>query len=522
MPKIGVLIVGAGPAGLATAIALKRSGYPGRVVVLEKGRRVSNHSLSGAVVDPAGFEDLLNEDEIAKLPIGSMVAKESFRFLFSPHASVKIPWVPPMMRAKGYPIISLAKLVRYLAEIATKLGAEVYPSFAAVETIEENGCIVGVRTGDKGVDSNGNKKDGYLASEEVRAKIVILAEGAAGVLTGKVADKYQLNGCRPQSYALGIREVLELNDPDEGRAGEIMHTFGFPVDSCTYGGGFVYHLDKRHIAVGFAVGLDYHDSRLDPYALFQRYKESSLIAAHIKDAKVVSYGAKLIPEGGWYALMRPYAPGALIVGDNAGLVDGLRIKGVHIALESGVAAAKAILGGDEGIGERYFELLKATRGYREIKRVRNVHGGFSYNALFGVVQAGLAWVTFGRFPFWMVGSKKCDAKSIKELGRDDQHEGRSVLLGQKLLDDVYLSGVVHEENQPSHIRLRDAEKCAECMQRFGAPCLVFCPGAVYRREGERIAIEFSNCLHCHTCSDKCPFGNVEWNFPEGGGGPKYD
>ena len=526
-----VLVVGAGPAGLATAIALKRKGFQGRVLVVDKGRSPGSHVLSGAVMDPSGFEGLLTDDEIAKLPVDAQVTGESFRFIFGAGASMKIPWVPPMMQAKGFPVGSLTKVVQYLAKIAQGLGVEIYTGYAITELIEERGAVVGARTGEKGWDADGRKKPNYLASEEIRAKVTVLAEGGAGILTDRLVASRHLEGRRPQSYALGIKELIELPGPTFP-AGTIMHTFGYPVDMRTYGGGFVYHVSDTQVMVGYALGLDYRDAALDPHELFRKFKATKAVGAHIAGGKAVAYGAKMIPEGGFYAMPKPYAPGVLIVGDGAGLLDGLRIKGIHIAIESGVAAAEAIaencrIAGltDCLIGERYFELLKKTKGYREVKRVKNVHGGFTYGAPFGVAMAGLAWATFGALPFWMFGRRERDAETLKRFKHSNirtfEHSNISSPLFPDRLTDVFMSGTIHEENQPCHLKIVDRAKCAECAKRFGCPCTRFCPAEVYRLDEGELKVDFSNCLHCKTCKVKCPCGNVDWTFPQGGDGPRY-
>ena len=243
------------------------------------------------------------------------------------------------------------------------------------------------------------------------------------------------------------------------------------------------------------------------------------VQPHIAGGKAVAYGAKVIPEGGFYAMPKPYAPGALIVGDGAGLLDGLRIKGIHIAIQSGIAAADAIAAGGD-VGEGYFERLKKTRGYREVKRVKNVHGGFTYGAPFGVAMAGLAWATFGAFPFWMFGRRHRDSETLKPLA-SRKEEKKLPTVGADRLTDVFMSGTIHEENQPCHLKLRDAAKCAECERRFGSPCTRFCPAEVYRLDDGELRIDFSNCLHCKTCKVKCPFENIDWTFPQGGDGPRY-
>ena len=309
-----------------------------------------------------------------------------------------------------------------------------------------------------------------------------------------------------------------------------MHTFGWPADFNTYGGGFVYHVSETQVMVGYAYALDYARAEIDPFRLFRRFKSSSAVAPHIKGGKSVAYGAKVIPEGGFYSVPTPYVPGCLIVGDGAGLVDSLRIKGVHIAFQSAQAAAAAILGELAGSGEagpKYFELLKSTTGWKEMERVRNVRASFSWGMPYGVMAAGLAWMTCGKFPnFRVPGCDEGDAKAMKPLEkgaleREAANDVEAAPTQPDRLTDVFMSGTVHEEDQPCHLRLRDPSKCAECEATYGSPCTRFCPAEVYRREGERLQIDFSNCLHCKTCKIKCPFENIDWTFPQGGDGPRY-
>ena len=524
-----VLVVGAGPAGLAAAIALKRGAKrrgvaAPRVIVLDKGRRVGSHVLSGAIIDPSGFKGLLTDEEVAGLPVEAHVVKESFRTLLGRHLSVKVPWVPPMMSSKGYPVASLTKVVQHLAGIAEKEGVEIYTGYAVTELVEEGGAVVGARTGEKGLDRNGARKPNYLASEEVRAKTVVLAEGGCGILTERLIEAKGLKRTRPQTYALAIKELIEVPAGTQ-TAGEVMHTFGWPSDMMTYGGGFVYHVSETQVMVGYAYALDYARADAEPFELFRAFKGSDAVMRHIAGGKTVAYGAKVIPEGGFYSVPVPQAPGALIVGDGAGLLDSLRIKGVHIALQSGAAAAESIL-----TGRDYAELLHETPGWKEMWRVRNVRASFRYGMPFGVAAAGLAWLTKGRIPWFRVpGLEEGDAAAMKGArrkavnGKPGDAKGGQVppALMPDRLTDVFMSGTIHEEDQPCHLKLLDAAKCAECRGRFGAPCTRFCPAEVYRIEEDGLEIDFSNCLHCKTCRIKCPMGNIDWTFPQGGDGPRY-
>jgi len=595
MIETDVLVVGAGPAGLATAIALRRKNKDMRVLVLDKGRNPGSHVLSGAIVDDGDLGKLLTPEELAKLPVEARVTRESFRTIVTPGLSVKVPWVPPMMSSKGYPVGSLSKITAYLAQIAEQEGAAVMTGYAVTELVEENGRVVGARTGAKGVDKAGKPKSNYLAPEEIRAGVVVLAEGGAGILTDKLIAAKGLQGAKPQTYALAIKELIELpagggaartasapyQEKASHKAGEVMHTFGWPADLMTYGGGFVYHVSDTQVMVGYAYALDYRKSEIDPFELFRAYKSTKAVQAHVAGGKTVAYGAKVIPEGGYYAVPKPYAPGVLIVGDGAGLVDTLRIKGVHMAIESGLCAAEAILAGGggadgvralpgNGVGERYFEFLKGTRSWRELKRVRNVRAGFQYGVPVGVMMAGFAWMTRGAFPWWRVGGAEEDRAAMRPLvtpaerrdpheeppsvtpaeRRDPHEEPPSVTpaerrapleepisvtsaerrdplgepVGPDRLTDVFLSGTQHDEDQPCHLKIADSAVCAECQTKFGAPCTRFCPAEVYRLEDGKngvLQVDFSNCLHCKTCKIKCPYGNIAWFFPQGGEGPRY-
>ena len=524
MIETDVLIVGAGPAGLATAIALKRKAKERgdkaaalRVMVLDKGRRVGSHVLSGAIIDPSGFKGLLTDEEIAKLPVEAHVVRESFRTLLGKNCSVTVPWVPPLMSSKGFPVASLTKIAQYLGDVAAKEGVEIYTGYAVTGLIEENGVVVGARTGAKGLDKAGAKKTNYLAPEEVRAKTVVLAEGGCGILTERLIADRKMQGTRPQTYALAIKELIEVPAGTQ-KAGEVMHTFGWPSDIMTYGGGFVYHVSETQVMVGYAYALDYTRPESDPFELFRLFKSADAVKHHFTGGKTVAYGAKVIPEGGFYSVPKVQAPGVLIVGDGAGLLDSLRIKGVHLALQSGKAAAESILTGCD-----YMDLLQETPGWKEIKRVRNVRASFHYGVPFGVAAAGLAWITKGTIPWFRVpGLEKGDAAALREGGTARKpvvFEAGPTMPDR--LTDVFMSGTMHEEDQPCHLKILDRAKCETCRSRFGAPCTRFCPAEVYRLEDGKLEIDFSNCLHCKTCRIKCPMGNIDWTFPQGGDGPRY-
>ncbi|MDR3228058.1 MAG: electron transfer flavoprotein-ubiquinone oxidoreductase [Puniceicoccales bacterium] len=534
-----VLCVGAGPASLATALSLLRTlkarGVEAdklpRVTIVEKSRRIGNHVLSGAVIDPAGFAGLLTEKEIAAIPIEARVSKESFYMLLGKQSHVAIPWVPPLMRAHGYPVGSLTKLTQYLAQLCEKEGAEIYTGFAVTQLIEDaQGRITGAKIGAKGLARDGTPKSNHLPEEEVSAKVVILGEGACGILTDKLIKEKNLHGSRPQSYALGIKEVLDV-PADETRVGEILHTFGHPANLSTYGGGFVYRSSPTQVLVCYACALDYTNPTTDPHTLFRQFKAHPAIAAQIKGGKSVAYGAKVIPEGGFYSVPKVVADGALIVGDGAGLVDTLRIKGVHIALQAGAAAAATLADcwqtGDfsRAALAPYTTRLQATTGWRQLKRVKNVRAPFSKHLVLGVASVGYAWLTNGLFPFWRVGLEE-DHATLRPRRNGDASPAipPEIVPGPTSPDrltDVFMSGTIHDEDQPCHLKIKDRTKCAECIEKYDAPCQRFCPAEVYRLEDGVIHVDFSNCLHCKTCQIKDPYQNIVWNFPQGGDGPRY-
>jgi len=530
-----ILCVGAGIASLSTALALLRTlkaqgtATLPRVTIVEKGRSVGSHVLSGAVIDPSGFKGLLTDDEFAKMPVEARVSKESFHMFFDAKRSVQIPWVPPLMLAHGYPVGSLTKLTQYFAQLCEKEGAEIYTGFAAVELVSDSrGRVIGVRTGDKGVGRDGKPKANFTPGEEIHAKAVVLGEGACGILTDKLIESRGLKGYRGQSYAVGIKEVIEV-PANEARVGEIAHTFGYPSDWSTYGGGFVYHVSPTQVMICFAYALDYAHPEEDPHRLFRQFKAHPVMAEHIKGGKSVAYGAKVIPEGGYYSVPKVVSDGALIVGDGAGLVDTLRIKGIHIAAQSGRAAAETLAAcwrandfSQEAL-KPYSGKLKQTEGWKQLKRVKNVRAPFSTNLILGVMSAGCAWATFGALPFWPVPMEPDDEALLPlKGGRLLEPEAMAANpTSPDRLTDVFMSGTIHDEDQPCHLKILDRATCEVCIKKYGAPCQRFCPAEVYRLEEGQILVDFSNCLHCKTCQIKDPYQNIQWTFPQGGDGPRY-
>ncbi len=531
-----ILCIGAGIASLSTALSLMRrlkkqnaSSMP-KVVVIDKGYSVGSHVLSGAVIDPSGFTGLLTDEEIRKLPIEARVNKESFLDLTAT-GSMRIPWIPPMMHAEGYPVGSATKLAIYLAKLCEKEGVEIYTSFAATELVEDgNGRIIGVKTGAKGISKDGSKRDNFLANEEVHSKVVVLGEGACGYLTEKLLAKKNMYGRRRQSYAVGVKEIIEIS-PKPEQMGEIVHTFGYPADWHSYGGGFIYHTAPNQVMIGYVYGLDYANPNAHPHNLFRQFKAHPAVAEHIRGGKVVAYGAKMIPEGGYYAIPKVYNDGVILVGDSAGLVDSLRIKGIHIAMISGRVAGETLadcwVANDFSKNRlaQYSTKLQATDAWKQLIRVKNVRAAFSsrLGTLAGVAAAGLAWGTNGALPPWEIKMEE-DYKGMKTYQTFPARQESIPMspLSPDRLTDVFLSGTKHEEDQPSHIRIVDPKKCInECLPKYGAPCTRFCPAHVYELEGNQLHVDFTNCMHCKTCQVKDPLRNIQWNCPEAGGGPRY-
>lgn len=536
--SVDIVGIGAGVATLSTILRLLKNFPSGgsaqkpTVMILEKGSYVGAHVLSGAIIDPANLSALLTPEEIENMPRYSKVSDETVSYL-TPHRSLKFPYLPPIMRAHGYPIVSLSQVTKYLGELAEKYGAEIYCETTAVSLRTTPDGVL-IKTGDKGVNKLGQPKSNYEPGAEILAKAVVLGEGAFGLISEQVIKEKQLGGPNPQSYALGIKEVIEL---PEARLtpGAIYHTFGYPLDYFTYGGGFLYSLKDNLLAVGLAVGLDYQRADLNPHDLFRIFKNHPMVKEKIDGGKVLQYGAKVIPEGGIHAIPQLFDDRLVIVGDSAGLVDSLRLKGIHIAMESGLAAGDTLYEawqkGDytrATLGQ-YAERMHKTSGWKQLQRIKNVRAAFDYGILPGMASIGAALATGGRLPPWRF-SKYADYRYFLPL-----KEGRPTIepptvksdLNIDRTGDLYFSGTEHEEDQPCHLKIQDRLKCSrQCFGKYGAPCIKFCPATVYNIEKPAdtegtIRIDAANCLHCKTCEIKDPLRNIKWTAPEAGGGPKY-
>ena len=498
--KVDGLIVGAGPAGLACAIRLARESNGSRqILVLEKSAQLGGHLLSGAVLRPEVLRTLLTPGEFASLPIGPAVVRDTFHALL-PKGSVRLPFVPPRMRMKGLPLVSVSQLGRALGKIAADLGVEILTSQTADALVWEGDRIVGVETHD----------------EQILSPATVLAEGPAGLLARELYARHpELLGPNLQTYALGLKEIIEIPENPEA-VGAVAHTFGFPLDLGVYGGGFIYHLDATHVALGLAVAIDYADPATYPHALFRRWKRHPFVQRQIAGGKVVEYGARLVPEGGWHSLPRFETPGAFVVGDAAGLVDAMELKGLHLAVESGMAAANAILRGGSVRMEDMpsLEALRLTANYR---------AAFRAGLPVGMAAAGLAWVTGGLVP-WGRLAQRDERACLRPAGgktppRGEPDDGPHDL---GLDSDLYLAHLRHRTGS-EHIEIRDAVKCRECFRLYAAPCARFCPAGVYEADETAAAIRVrpENCVQCRCCTLKCPFDNIQWDTPQHGVGPDY-
>jgi electron-transferring-flavoprotein dehydrogenase len=548
-----VLVVGGGPAGLAAAIRFKdlldaRNQAAGQkveasVMVVEKAAEFGAHCLSGAVLDPGSLRELVPDFEAKGAPVTTKVTEDHVYFLTS-GGKFGLPIVPPPLQNHGNYVISLNQLVKWLASQAEAKGIDLLAGFPAAEVLYEGDRVVGVRTGDKGIDKHGNKKSNYEPGVDLRAKVTILAEGARGSLTKELVPRLKLDeGKFPMVYSIGIKELWEV---PKGRLprGAVLHTMGYPLDTRTFGGGFVYGFTDERISVGLVVGLDYRDPFLDPHALFQRFKEHPLLKEMLAGGKMVRYGARTISEGGFYSIPRPYADGVLLAGEAAGYLNAMRLKGIHLAIKTGMLAGEtaldAVMAGDASAArlKAFADKVDASSVRSELWKVRNFHQGFKHGLWAGLFHSGLQMFTGGRGLVDPMTPSRGYAETEKlseyygpQTTRDDFRRKRmDGVLTFDRLTDVYHSGTKHDEDQPAHLHVADTRVCeTRCREEYGNPCEKFCPAAVYEMvpKGDdpkdlRLQINFSNCVHCKTCDVMDPYQIITWVTPEGAGGPRYD
>jgi electron-transferring-flavoprotein dehydrogenase len=538
-----VVIVGAGPAGLAAAIRLRQlaaeRGREVTVCVLEKGSEVGAHILSGAVLEPRALDELIPDWKDRGAPLNTPVTQEKFLFLTS-KGSFGVPvWLMPgQFKNHGNYIVSLGNVCRWLAEQAEGLGTEIYPGFAAAEVLYDTAQrVCGVATGDMGIAKDGTKKDGYQPGMELRAKYTLFAEGCRGSLTKTLMERFALGeGADAQTYGIGLKELWQL-DPAQHRPGLVLHTAGWPVDAKTWGGSFIYHLEDNQAAVGFVVGLDYRNPHLAPFEEFQRFKTHPAIRPMLEGGERIAYGARALNEGGLQSIPRLVFPGGLLVGCAAGFLNVPKIKGSHNAMKSGMLAGEAVFEAlakdDEGTGvlDSYPEKLGGSWVYEELRKARNFRPAFAKWGLWGgMLYGGLDLKLLGGRAPWTLRHRHADHTRLRpaaEMPEIDYPKPDGVVSFDRN-SSVFLSNTNHEEDQPVHLRLADpAIPVAHNLALYDAPEQRYCPVGVYEilRDADgsnpRLQINAQNCVHCKTCDIKDPGQNINWVTPEGGGGPNY-
>lgn len=527
-----VVVVGGGPAGLSCAIRLKQLDADINVCILEKGSEIGAHILSGAVFETRALDELIPDWKDKSAPLSTPAAKDSFLFL-TPNKAFKFP-TPPQMHNKGNYIISLGNLTRWLATQAEELGVEIFPGFAAAEVLyNENGAVIGVATGDMGLDKNGEKTESFEPGMELHARQCIFAEGCHGSLTKTLINKYDLRaGKDPQTYGLGIKELWEI-DPSKHKPGTILHTIGWPMDSKTYGGSWLYHLEDNLVSVGFVIGLDYQNPYLSPYEEMQRFKTHPAIKPLFEGGRRIAYGARALVEGGYQSIPKLTFPGGLLIGDSAGFLNVPKIKGNHTAMKSGMVAAESIveyLKAEEGFGYEcaaYQKAIETSWIWSELKAVRNIRPGFHKGLWTGLINAAIETLTKGRLPRTLKNhADYAQLKKAKDCAPIDYPKPDGVLTFDRLTS-VSFSGTNHAENQPCHLKLADPSIPLHInLKEYDEPAQRYCPAGVYEiikdDAGElKFQINAQNCVHCKTCDIKDPSQNINWTCPQGGDGPNY-
>jgi len=548
--EIDVLFVGAGPASLAGAIHLgrllqahNRENPADRlelsIAVLEKGAELGAHALSGAVLDPRALQELF-PDRWREAPLEGEVGREEILWL-SERRALKLPFVPPTLNNHGCHVASLGKLVKWLGKELEPLGVDLFCEFPGREILLDGETVVGVVTGDRGVDKEGRRKANFEPGVEIRAGITLLGEGPRGTLAKQLDARLGLSReSNPQVYAIGLKEVWQL---PKGRveAGSVIHTMGWPLGFEVFGGGFVYGMQDDLLIVGLVVGLDYENPLTDPHREFQRFKTHPRIRELLAGGKMAYYGAKALPEGGWWAMPKLGGDGFALLGDSGGFLNGARLKGIHLAMKSGMLAAEAIFDAVRAgrpvasAGRDFPARVESSWVKQEMFRTRNFHQAFERGGFDGMVNAGIMTFTGRGFGIF---DRLHNVAGHERMARLDAHRADyrprpEVPVDNELtfdrLGDVYNSGTAHEEDQPVHLLVADTSICVDrCAREFANPCTRFCPAAVYEivddaasPAGKRLQINASNCVHCKTCDIADPYQIITWVPPEGGGGPNY-
>ncbi len=530
--EFDVVIVGAGPSGLAAAIRLKQLAPEAAVCVVEKGSEVGAHILSGAVIEPRALDELLPDWRDNDAPLTTRAGEDQFMFL-TKQSGFRLP-TPPQMRNHGNYVGSLGNLCRWLGVQAEALGVEIYPGFAAAEILEDNGRVIGIATGDMGVLRDGSHGSQFQPGMELHATYTIFAEGCRGSLTKQLFERYDLRQtCDPQTYAIGIKELWEV-PAAQHKPGLIVHTIGWPVDSGTYGGSWLYHWGENFVSYGYVIGLDYKNPFLSPFEEMQRLKTHPVMRPHFEGGRRIAYGARALSEGGLQSMPKLTFPGGCLVGDTAGFLNVAKIKGTHTAMKSGMLAAEAVaeaLAGDRAVEPvSYTAKLKASWLWQELSAVRNIRPGFARFGQFGgLLNAAVDTYVFrGKAP-WTLHIQHADNETLAKAADSTpivypKPDGR---LTFDRLSSVFISNTNHVEDQPNHLTLRNPAVAIDVnWNQYRSPETRYCPAGVYEIVGAdtdtpRLQINAQNCVHCKTCDIKDPTQNINWVTPEGGGGPVY-
>ena len=527
-----VVVVGGGPSGLASACKLKQLNPNLSVCLLEKGAEIGSHILSGAVFEPKTLFDLFPEDAKDCPTLKTPVAKDDLYWLTSNNKSIKIPsWLmPKSLHNKGNYIISLGELCQWISEKAMELGVDIFPGFPAQKYLtDESGRVIGIATGDMGIDKEGNQKGTYTPGMDILAKQTIFAEGARGHLGKKLIKEFNLDeGKTPQHFAIGFKEVWEV-DNDKHSPGDVVHSMGWPLKGGTSGGGFLYHFDDNRIAVGLIVDLNYSNPSHSPFQEFQQFKQHPSIKQYLESGKRVSYGARAITKGGINSLVKMEFDGGMIVGCDAGTLNPSKIKGSHCALQSGILAAEYI---NKVLSEEncdFDDLFKSSALYKELYESRNFSAamhkfGFYLGAAYNFIESN---IFRNKLPFTIKDENRdCDSLTLSKSSPIKEYPTPDNVLSFDITSSLFLSGTNHEEDQPVHLKLTDASiPLAHNKKLYDEPAQRYCPAGVYEiieKDGEDyFQINAQNCLHCKTCDIKDPSQNINWVPPEGGGGPNY-
>jgi electron-transferring-flavoprotein dehydrogenase len=543
--EVDVLIVGGGPAGLSAALRLsqlqkQQGGEPLSIAVLEKAREAGAHILSGAVLDPSALRELIPDFQAKGAPLLSPVGRDNV-YLLTERSKLRLPIVPPPLKNHGNYLISLSQFVRWLSQQVEGEGIDFFTGFAGQEVLTDGIRVIGVRTGDRGIGKHGEHKPTYEPGVDIHAKVTIFCDGVRGNLTKTLIHEFQLSKDRePEQYAVGLKELWDI---PAGRIapGTVTHTLGYPLKHEEFGGAFIYALPENRLALGFVTGLDYPDPLFDPHMAFNRLKKHPFVASLIEGGTLVRYGAKALPEGGWNTIPKLHMAGGLIAGDAGGFMNSMRLKGIHLAMRSGMLAAEtafeAIRAGDtsEAALKRYQDKIDASPIKTELYPVRNVHQAFGYGLLAGLMFSGLTLLTGGR---WIEDLReRAGYQRMKTLAwyygldvpvtRPSNPAPIDRVTTFDKLTNVHYSGTAHDEDQPSHLIVQTEVCSSRCGPEYGHPCTRFCPADVYeiiREAGQppRLQINASNCVHCKTCDIMDPYQVITWVPPEGGGGPQYN